>query len=317
MKRPSLTRYAWLSIATAVLCLGLKGAAYLVTGSVGMLSDSLESLVNLGASVMALSMLIVAARPADEDHAYGHTKAEYFSSGAEGTLILVAAVGIAAAAVQRLLRPQPIEEIGFGLLMGFVASLLNLGTAMVLLKAGRKYNSITLEADAQHLLTDVWTTGAVLLGVGAAALTSWHWLDPVAALLMAANILRTGGGILKKSISGLMDSALAREDREKVRAILQQYEGETMQFHALRTRQAGARKFVSMHVLVPGTWTVQHGHELLEQIEADIRQVLPDAAVFTHLESLDDPTSYADATLERANEPRHPKKSPPAPAESG
>ncbi len=299
MNRSRLTRFAWLSIAAAVGTIALKTIAYLITGSVGLLSDAVESVVNLIGGVMALAMLTVAARPADEDHAYGHGKAEYFSSGVEGSLILVAALSITVAASLRLLTPRPLQELGVGLAVSVAASVVNLVVALVILRAGRRHNSITLEANARHLLTDVWTSVGVLGGVGAVALTGWQRLDPIVALLVAANIFWTGVGIVRRSISGLMDTALRAEDVMAVRQVLEGYTVGGVQFHALRTRQAGVRKFVSVHVLVPGAWTVQRGHELLERIEGDIRRVLPDAVVFTHLESLDDPASWDDQTLER------------------
>jgi len=301
--RESLTRFAWLSIGAALLTIGLKTGAYLITGSVGLLSDAVESLVNLVGGIMALAMLTVAARPADEDHAYGHGKAEYFSSGLEGGLILVAAVSIGAVAVMRLLTPKPLEAIGVGLVVSAVASVINLGVALLLLRVGRKQNSITLESNAHHLLTDVWTSLGVIVGVGLVALTGWQWLDPVVALLVAANIVWTGVGIVRRSISGLMDVSLSNEDMAAVRKALQTHEQSGVQFHALRSRQSGARKFVSVHVLVPGDWTVQRGHELLDRIEADIRSALSDSVVFTHLESLDDPASWDDETFERRNPP--------------
>jgi len=299
VQRSSLTRFAWLSIAAAVITIALKTAAYLITGSVGLFSDAVESVVNLIGGIMALTMLTVAARPADEDHAYGHGKAEYFSSGVEGSLILVAAISIAIAAVRRLVTPKPLQELGVGLAVSVVASVINLVVALVILRAGRRHNSITLEANARHLLTDVWTSVGVLGGVGAVALTGWQRLDPMVALLVAANIVWTGVGIVRRSIGGLMDMALGAEDVACVRKVLDGHAADGVQFHALRTRQAGARKFVSVHVLVPGEWTVQRGHELLERLEADIRRALPDAVAFTHLESLDDPTSWEDETFER------------------
>ena len=296
----SLTRFAWLSIGAALVTIGLKTGAYLITGSVSLLSDAVESIVNLVGGLMALAMLKVAERPADEDHAYGHSKAEYFSSGLEGGLILVAALSIGIAAVPRLIHPKALEAIGLGVLVSSAAAVVNLLVALVLLRVGRKHNSITLEANAHHLLTDVWTSVGVLVGVGLVAFTHWNWLDPVVALLVAANICWTGTSIVRRSISGLMDAALKPEDVAAVKKILEAYEKGGVQFHALRTRQSGARKFVSVHVLVPGDWTVHRGHELLERIEADIRQALPQTTVFTHLESLDDPASWDDQKLERA-----------------
>jgi cation diffusion facilitator family transporter len=298
-----LTRFAWLSLAAALLTIGLKSVAYLLTGSVGLLSDALESGVNLAGALMALAMLTVAARPADEDHAYGHSKAEYFSSGVEGTLILVAAASIAIAAVQRLLTPKPLEQVGLGLVVSVLASLVNLSVALILRRASKRYRSITLEANANHLLTDVWTSGGVLVGVGAVALTGWQRLDPLVAILVAANIVWTGVRIVRKSVSGLMDTALPPEEQSALRRVLEPYLQTGVQYHALRTRQSGARQFVSLHVLVPGTWTVHEGHQLLERIEADIRQALPNVTAFTHLESLDDPISWDDVHLDRAEVP--------------
>ncbi len=299
MDRSSLTRFAWLSIAAALVTIVLKTTAYLLTDSVGLLSDAVESLVNLAGGVMALLMLKIAARPADDDHAYGHSKAEYFSSGVEGTLILIAAASIGYTAVLRLLHPKPLEQVGVGLAVSVVASLINLAVAVVILRAGKRRNSITLEANAHHLMTDVWTSVGVVAAIGAVALTGWHWLDPVVALLVAANIVWTGVGIVRRSVAGLMDVSLAPADMDKVRAVLQSHETAGAQFHNLRTRQAGARKFVSFDVLVPGAWTVQQGHDLVERIEAEIRQSVADSTVFTHLEPVEDPASWADTNLDR------------------
>ena len=299
MKGTSLTRFAWLSIAAAVLTIGLKTIAWWITGSVGLLSDAMESVVNLVGGVMALAMLTVAERPADEDHPYGHGKAEYFSSGVEGTLILIAAISIGVAAVARLISPQPLEEIGIGLAVSIAASLVNFGVAIQLLRVGTRRNSITLEANARHLLTDVWTSVGVVAGVGMVAWTGWERLDPIVALAVAANIIWTGVGIIRRSVGGLMDTALPAEDRVAVWQVLKGHEQAGVKFHALWTRQAGVRKFISLHVLVPGDWTVHRGHQFLERIEDDIRQAVRDSAVFTHLESLDDPTSWEDETLDR------------------
>jgi cation diffusion facilitator family transporter len=299
MARKTLTRFAWLSIAAAIMTIGLKTIAYLLTGSVGLLSDALESLVNLVAAIMALAMLTIAARPPDDEHAYGHEKAEYFSSGVEGALILVAAISIVATSVPRLLNPQPIEQAGLGLAVSVIASAVNLVVALILRRAGRQYNSITLEADAAHLMTDVWTSAGVLVAVGLVAWTDWERLDPIIALLVAANIIWSGIGLVRRSALGLMDTALPNETLAKIHQIQERYSQQGITFHALRTRQSGARAFSSMHVLVPGDWTVQRGHELLEQIEADIRASIPHITVFTHLEPLDDPTSWQDAQLDR------------------
>jgi cation diffusion facilitator family transporter len=299
VNRRSLTRFAWLSIAAAILTIALKGAAYALTGSVGLLSDALESVVNLAGALMALAMLIVAARPPDDDHAFGHDKAEYFSSILEGTLILLAAGAIGFTAVQRLLHPRVLEQVGLGLVISVVASLVNLAVGLVLLRAGKQHRSITLEADAHHLLTDVWTSVGVLVGVGATALTGWQPLDPIVALIVAGNIIATGVRLVRRSVDGLMDKALPVEDQQALQRALATYADGDVQFHALRTHQAGARRFVSLHVLVPGDWTVQRGHRLLEKIEADIRRTLLQATVFTHLESLEDPASWDDVELDR------------------
>ena len=279
--------------------MGLKAGAYGITGSVGLLSDAIESLVNLAGGIMALAMLTVAARPPDEDHAYGHGKAEYFSSGVEGTLILIAALSIGVTAVRRLVTPRPLEAIGLGLAISVVASLVNLGVALVLLRAARRHDSITLEANARHLLTDVWTSVAVVVGVGAVAVTRWEWLDPLVALIVAGNIIWTGVQIVRRSISGLMDIAIPAADVAAIQRVLDVFRQGGVQFHALITRQAGAQKFVSVHVLVPDDWTVKRGHELLEQLEAEIRRAVPSTVVFTHLEPRDDPASWADEKLER------------------
>jgi cation diffusion facilitator family transporter len=299
VRTPNLTRYAWLSIAAAVATIALKTMAYLLTGSVGLLSDAVESIVNLVGAVMALSMLTVAARPADEDHSYGHSKAEYFSSGVEGTLILIAALSIAVAAVRRLFDPQPLEQVGIGLAVSAGASLVNLAVALVLLRVGRQHHSITLEANAQHLFTDVWTSVGVIVAVAAVAATGWLPLDPIVALLVAANIVWTGTRIVRRSILGLMDTALPPDELEAVKVALDSHLNDGIEYHALRTRQSGARRFVSLHVLVPGEWTVHRGHELLEDLEARIRAAVPNVTVFTHLESLDDPASWDDQHLDR------------------
>jgi cation diffusion facilitator family transporter len=295
--RSSLTRFAWLSISAAVVTMGLKLVAYRLTGSVGLLSDAIESVVNLVGGIMALAMLTVAARPADEDHPYGHSKAEYFSSGFEGSLILLAAVSIGYAAVGRLIAPKPLEQVGLGLAVSVLASLVNLVVALLLLRVGRKRNSITLEANAQHLLTDVWTSVGVVAGVAAVALTGWQRLDPIVALGVAANIIWTGVGIVRRSTAGLMDSALSAEDQAAVQRVLQTHLEGGVQFHKLQTRQAGAGKFVSVHVRVPGGWTVDRGHQVAGHIASDVRQALPEASVTTHLEPLAAPPPGANKSL--------------------
>jgi cation diffusion facilitator family transporter len=299
-QRPPLTRFAWLSIAAACLTIGLKAGAYLVTGSVGLLSDALESLVNLVAAIVALVVLTIAAREPHEEHAFGYEKAEYFSSGIEGGLILLAAVSIMVTAAERLLHPLPVAEVGVGLAISVLASLVNLGVALRLQQAGRAYHSITLEADAQHLLTDVWTSAGVVAGVALVAATGWLWLDPLVAFGVAANIIRSGLELLRRSTRGLLDAAIEPSERNAVQAVLERYGAQGIQWHALRTRQAGARRFVAMHVLVPGDWTVQRGHDLLEALERDIRAVVPRVTVFTHLEPVEDPVAWEDIGLDRA-----------------
>jgi cation diffusion facilitator family transporter len=296
----SLKRYAWLSIAAALATILLKGAAWWMTGSVGLLSDALESFVNLAAAFMALAMLSLAATPEDENHAHGHGKAEYFASAFEGFLILVAAASIGYAAIDRLLAPQPIEDVGIGLAVSVLASIINLATARTLMAVGREHNSITLEADAHHLLTDVWTSTGVIVGVGLVWLTGWLWLDPVIALLVAANIVWTGWQLLHRSAEGLMDVSIPPEQIEAIEAVLESYRARGLEFHALRTRQAGSRAFATLHVLVPGAWTVQVGHDWLERIEADIRDAVPRIHVTTHLEPKEDPVSLSDQVLDRA-----------------
>jgi cation diffusion facilitator family transporter len=297
--RRLLTRYAWLSIAAAVATISLKGTAYALTGSVGLLSDAAESLVNLAAAVMALAMLTVAAQPPDEEHQYGHDKAEYFSSGVEGTLIVLAAVGIAVAAVHRFIRPEPLEQARLGLVIAAAGSVINLAVARVLSAIGRRYESITLEADARHLMTDVWTSAGVILGVGLVAITGWLALDPIVALLVAANIVFTGQRLVRRSFHGLLDTALPAAEGDAVNRVVAKYRAQGLEFHAIRSRQAGARRFVSMHVLVPGAWTVQRGHQLLEDVEAELRAAVPNCSVLTHLEPIEDPCSFDDIDLDR------------------
>ena len=295
----TLKRYAWLSIAAALATILLKGWAWWLTGSVGLLSDALESFVNLAGAMMALAMLSLAAMPADDNHAHGHGKAEYFSSGFEGFLILIAAILIGYAAVDRLLNPQPLEDVGIGLAVSVVASVINLATSRILMGVGRKYRSITLEADAHHLLTDVWTSAGVILGVGLVWLTGWLWLDPVIALLVALNIVWTGWQLLQRSAAGLMDVSIPPEEIKAIEDVLERYRQQGLDFHALRTRQAGTRAFVTLHVMVPGAWTVQQGHDWSERIEADIIRAVTYAHVTTHLEPIEDPVSLADEGLDR------------------
>lgn len=301
-ERRSLTRFAWLSIIAALITITLKAVAYLLTGSVGLLSDALESGVNLAAAIVALIALTVAARPPDEEHAYGHSKAEYFSGGIEGSMIVIAAAMIVFSALERLLRPQPLQQLEIGLVVSLVAAGVNLAAALVLNRAGQEYESTALQADARHLLTDVLTTVGVLVGVGAVAVTDWYPLDPIIALLVALQILRSGFMLIRNSVQGLMDTALPPDEQETIVSILEDHAGGGVQYHALRTRRSGAQRFVSVHIQVPGAWSVQRGHTLLEEIEADVRESLPRVSVFTHLEPVEDPVSWQDIPLNREKE---------------
>jgi cation diffusion facilitator family transporter len=295
----SARRYAVLSIAAAVTTIGLKLGAYFLTGSVGLFSDAAESVVNLVAAVAALWALTLAVRPPDEEHAFGHNKAEYFSSGLESALIIIAAAWIGVTAWDRLMDPQPLQNVGLGLSITLLAAALNGVVALVILRAGRRLRSITLRADAQHLLTDVWTSIGVVLGVLMVQLTGWLVLDPLIGLLVAANIVRTGFRLLRDTAEGLLDRALPPEDQEVISRVLSRYERQGIRFHAVRTRAAGQRRFVSMHVLVPGQWTVQQGHDLSEKIEREVALALPQSTFFIHIEPSEDPVSFEDQSLDR------------------
>lgn len=299
MNRTRLVRYAWLSIVAAIVTISLKAGAYWLTNSVGLLSDALESLVNVVAAGVAMAMISIASRPPDDDHAYGHDKAEYFSSGVEGGLILLAAGSIVLTSSQRLMDPHPIEQPTIGIVISVIASVINFVVSRVLLRVGRRENSIALEADAYHLMTDVWTSAGVIIGIVAVIFTGWQWLDPVIALIVAANIVWSGIKLVQRSAMGLLDTSLPAEERKTILQILERYCLKSVSYHALRTRQSGPRRFVSVHILVPGEWTVQQGHQLLERIERDIRAALPNTTVTTHLEPLEDPNSFDDVALDR------------------
>lgn len=296
----NLERYAWLSVAAAIATIGLKTGAWWLTDSVGLLSDALESLVNLAAAFLALSMLRLAASPADEAHPYGFSKAEYLSAGIEGALIVIAAGGIVFAAIPRLFDPQPLAMPGLGLTLTLVATAINLWVAIVLTRAGRQHHSVTLEADGQHLMTDVWSSAAVITGVGLVFATDWLLLDPLIALGMAGYIIWTGFGLVRRSVAGLMDAAIPQEDQDEIAKLFKEYARRYgVAFHALRTRRAGMRRFVSFHLLVPDAWTVAHAHRLSEEIEERIRSMVPGASIFTHIEPISDPASYDDQGLDR------------------
>lgn len=292
-----LSRYAWLSVAAAVITIALKAAAYLVTGSVGLLSDALESVVNLVAALVAVWSLRAAAAPPDAEHEYGRSKAEYFSSGVEGALIFVAALAIIATAIPRLIAPRPLEAVGIGLTVSAVASVVNLAVARVLIRVGVRRRSIALEADGRHLMTDVWTSAGVIVGVALVVITGVPILDPIVAMLVAANILWMGTALVRRSMRGLLDAAIAPEQRAQIVEVLDHLAEDGASWHALRTRQAGARTFVTVHVLVPGSWSVQRGHDLLEKVEEAIRACAPGTVVMTHLEPLEDERSWSDLGL--------------------
>ncbi len=295
-----LTYYAWLSIAAAVSTFALKLGAWWLTDSVGLLSDALESLVNLAAAILALVSLKVAARPADDDHAYGHHKVEYFSSGVEGALIVLAAIGIGWNAVDRLLHPEPLHSIGGGLVVAAIASIINLLVALKLRSVGKARHSVTLRADAQHLMVDVWTTAAVMGAVTLATVTSWWWLDAGVGLLLAVQIIWMGVRLVRESMMGLMDTGLPPDEMETIRTILNSFAPQGVEYHALRTRQAGAWRFMSVHVLVPGEWSVNKGHQMVERIEDEISSAVGRITILTHLEPNDDPSSWEDIGLKRS-----------------
>lgn len=287
-----LSRFAWLSIAAALATIGIKSAAYFLTNSVGLLSDALESGVNLVGALMQLMVLKIAAQPADHEHTFGHTKAEYFSSGAEGFLIFAASLSIMYAAIQRLLFPQPLEQVGIGLAVSVTASIINFVVAHILKENGKKYHSISLSAGGKHLMTDVWTSGGVVIAVGLVSITGWNWLDPLIAIAVALNILFTGYKIVLESIHGLMDRSISSQEQATLTGILDAHAESGIEYHEVRTRQAGAYAFITFHILVPGDWTVHHGHAFCDQIEQEIQAAIPNASVETHLESLDDPRSW-------------------------
>lgn len=298
MKRVDLTGYARLSIATSLVTLGLKLAAFFATNSVGLLSDALESVVNLVAACLALAMLWLAQSPPDQEHEFGHEKAEYFSSGAEGGLILVAALSIVASALDRFAHPVVLTDLGTGSLLSALATVLNGVVAMVLIRAGKRHGSVSLAADGHHLLSDVWTSLALLLGIGLIALTGQAMLDPIVACLAALAIGFTGVRLLRQSVLGLLDTSLTPEERLKIERSLDYLSGLGATYHALRTRRSGQAAFVQLHVLVPGEWDVRRGHELVEGVEAAIRTALPGARVIAHLEPLEDPSSFEDLELD-------------------
>ena len=296
----ALERYAWISVGAAIATIALKTIAWWLTDSVGLLSDALESLVNLAAALLVLSMLRLAASPPDADHPYGFSKAEYFSAGIEGALIVLAAAGIVGTAVPRLITPRALDMPFAGLALTVLASAINLAVAMSLLRAGREHESITLEADGRHLLTDVWTSAGVIVGVALVFVTGWLWLDPLIAIGVAVHILWTGFGLVRRSVRGLLDPAISAEDQRELTKLFNEYARRYgVAFHALRTRQAGVRRFVSFHMLVPDEWTVAQAHRLSEEIESRMRSMVPNLGVLVHIEPISDPASYDDQELDR------------------
>jgi len=295
-----LERYALLSIAAAVATIVLKGLAWWLTGSVGLLSDALESFVNLAAAMLAFSMLRLAASPPDKDHPYGFSKAEYLAAGIEGALIVLAAAGIVYTSLPRLIAPAPLQTFGAGIALSVAASVINLLVARVLIHAGREHHSITLEADGKHLMTDVWTSAGVIIGVALVYLTGWLRLDPLIALAVGAHIVWTGVGLMRRSVAGLLDAAISPGEQAELTKLFTEYsKRHGVSFHALRTRQAGKRRFVSFHFLVPDSWTVARAHQLSEEIEARMRSMVPNALIETHIEPISDPASYNDEGLDR------------------
>jgi cation diffusion facilitator family transporter len=288
MNRAFLTRYAWMSIAAAIVTLGLKTGAYLVTGSVGLLSDAVESIVNLLGGLVALTMLTIATRPPDESHPFGHSKAEYFSSIIEGVLIGCASVSIGVTAVMRLLNPVPLEDLGLGLIISTGASLVNLAVALVLRSAGKKHQSIALVASSQHLMTDVWTSAGVIVGIGAVALTGFEPLDPLVAIAVAINILWAAFRIIRKSVTGLMDGAAPEDVRVHLQALISTYHDRGVDIHEVLTREFGAASYISLHFAVPGSWSVEEGHQMATDFEEVLKERVPNAIVHTHIEPIED-----------------------------
>src|SRR6185437_12913517 len=294
MSLRSPTFYAWLSLATSIVTIVLKFLAYYLTGSVGLLSDAVEAVVNIVAALVALAVLTYSQAGPDREHNFGHEKAQYFSSGIEGALIFVAAGGIVWTSIPRLFHPQSLEQVGAGLALSVAAALANAGCAWVMLGAARAHRSITLEADARHLLTDVWTTAGVFAGVVLVQWTGWLRLDPLVALAVAIQILWTGWHLMRRSFEGLMDRAIPDEDRARIVEVLEELRHQGGDYHALRTRMSGAKSFVDVHVLLPGKMSIQAGHDLVEHLENEIQSRLPHVEVLTHLEPLEDPKSWDD-----------------------
>lgn len=294
LQKKSLAPIAWFSIGASILTIIIKWSAYEITGSVGFLSDAMESFINLAAGIIALIMLTIAALPPDKEHPFGHDKAEYFSSLIEGILIVLAAIGIVYAAVNRIYHPRPLEELNIGMALSILATLINFATSRILMHYGRKHNSITLEADAQHLMTDVWTTIGILAGILLVKLTNWQLLDPLMAIVVAISIVYTGAKLIIRSTDGLMDSKLSEKELVVIRKILDRYKGQGVDYHALYTRQSSSKSFITFHLLIPGDLTIYQSHEFSKKIEKEITAELPHSSVFIHLEPINDPDSFED-----------------------
>ncbi|MBB1056009.1 cation transporter [Dietzia sp. B19] len=294
----TLKKFAWLSVATSIVTISLKVVAWWVTGSVGLLADAAESVVNLVAAVVALIAITVAERPADDDHQYGHSKAEYFSAVVEGAMIFVAATFILYTGVERLLNPVPIESLGLGLAISVVAAVINGVVGTLLIRAGVRHRSPTLKADGKHLITDVVTSVGVVIGVTLVWVTGWEFLDPIVAIGVGLNILFIGYKLVHESGMGLMDATLPEEDNKAIQAVLDRHrQPGRVDFHELRTRESGRWRFVEFHALVPGDWSVERGHDLVEKVEQEIHAALPHSHITTHLEPIEDERAYNDVRL--------------------
>jgi cation diffusion facilitator family transporter len=297
-EKKSLAPIVWISIVASILTISIKSAAYYITGSVGFLSDAMESLINLAAGIIAFTMLTIAARPPDNEHPFGHDKAEYFSSFIEGVLINIAGIGIVYTAINRIYHPQPLEALNLGMALSVLATLINLATARILLHYGRKHNSITLEADARHLMTDVWTTVGIITGIAMVKFTGWQLLDPFMAIAVALSIFYTGTKLIIRSTDGLMDTKLSEKELIIVKQILDRYKEQGIDYHALYTRQASSKRFITFHLLFPGDYSIHQAHEISKSIENDIVAEFPYSSVFIHIEPINDPDSFDDILKE-------------------
>jgi cation diffusion facilitator family transporter len=286
--------YLQLSVAVAVATIALKASAWWVTGSVSLLSDALESLVNLAGASFALLMVTLAAQPPDEEHPYGHHKAEYFSSGFEGVMIVVAALAICAAALQRLFDPQPLEAVGLGLALSLVSSALNGALAFAMLRKAREHRSMALEADARHLVTDVWTSIGVVAGLVAVQLSGWLWIDPLVAIAVALNILREGVSLVRRSADGLMDQALEPEVRAEIERALDVFRHQAIRFDHVHTRRAGQRRFVDLHMHMPSGWTLGRAAALRTSVEQALMSAVPGLRASIQLLPMDVEAHFGD-----------------------